>query len=111
MKQNNKQDNWEKKFDNTIGLGFDQTDEDTQDFYKDIKQFIQQALKNQEKRLYKLEEIRCQEAVQAEKEKVVAIVESDLSYYKSGLDSGVVNKVAYQASITTLETLLDTLNQ
>jgi len=63
--KNNKQE-WEKKFDNTIGLGFDQTDEDTQDFYKDIKQFIQKTLKNQEERLYKLEEIRCQEAVQKE---------------------------------------------
>ncbi len=48
--KNNKQE-WEKKFDNTIGLGFDQTDEDTQDFYKDIKQFIQKTLKNQEERL------------------------------------------------------------
>ncbi len=89
MKQNNKQENWEKEFNKKFDKYYIEAiinDECTN--LKGVKQFIQATLKNQEERLYKLEEIRCQEAVQAEREKVI----SEIQTYIAALSITILRK-------------------
>jgi len=76
---------------------------DIDDLLAQIEPFTKANLKNQEERLYKLEEIRCQEAVQKEREKMISEIKE---IEKDALGIGLTEQ-----GRQIIDRIIDTLNQ